>query len=128
MVLICIFLMNSYVEHPFMYLLVICMSSLGKCHFWVCNKNHYFEGISLTPIFTATWLINKKWKHLCFNRWKDKGNIYIKHIYILYICHKKEAILPFVTPCMELKSIMLSGKKSECRKTNAYGLLLSCAI
>ena len=54
--------------------------------------------------------------------------LYIYKTYIYYIYDKKEATLLFVTPYMELKSIMLSGKKSECIKTNAYGLLLSCTI
>lgn len=40
-VLICMFLMTNKVEHPFMCLLAICISSLDKClfksfaHFWI---------------------------------------------------------------------------------------------
>lgn len=45
------------------------------------------------------------------------------------MCHKRSQFFhSYMEPYMELQHIILSGKMSECRKTNAYGLSLSYAI
>lgn len=45
------------------------------------------------------------------------------------MCHKRRQFFhSYMEPYMELQHIILSGKMSECRKTNAYGLSLSYAI
>ena len=62
-----------------------------------------------TPMFIAAqFIIAKCWKHLCpsVNKWIKKP----WYIYTLqyYIAERKKELLPFVTPWMELKNIMLS--------------------